>query len=390
MSTHHQSHNFTVKPSKLPLNYTTINITMNTSTESGLRDQCPKNIDSDSVYVIKLLLYFVAMVISFVGNTMLIYAVKRHRRMRSVTNFLIVNMAASDLFITVFNMPTYIEILITRNVDWIAGSLGVFLCKLVLFIQGVSVSCSVLSLTVLAIHRYLSVMHPLKKLLNRYNVKYAIVGIWLSSLLFMSPLLYALNVVSYDGVYICDEKWGPLFDEELAPRTYTVVLFVLLYASPLLIMAVLYGILIFNLWFRCPSEGIPNESRRQSEDILSINRPNVEEVLRTSRSKKLVLKMLVTVVVVFALCWIPMHVRSFLYFFDKDSYPCGLPTSLDFIGYFLGHVNSALNPCIYMFFSEGYRQTFKGLFFSGWRKRKVKRYACAVELRKLQLNVGNY
>lgn len=301
------------------------------------------------------------MAVSLVGNTLLIYAVKQRKRMHTVTNFLIINMAAADLFITVFNMPTYLEILITQKNDWIGGPLGVFLCKLVLFIQGVSVTCSVLTLTVLTVHRFVSVFFPWKKLLDTKNVKFAITAIWSVSLAFISPLLYALNVVEHEGVLICDERWSPLFDEKEAPKTYTIVIFVLLYMAPLFIMAVLYSCLIYKLWFRCPSEFTASTYRRQSEEALSLARVSPDEKGKLAKSKKIVLKMLVTVVVVFALCWLPMHVRSFLYFFKKEGFPCGLPPFLDFIGYFLGHANSALNPCIYVSFSESYRHTFKSV-----------------------------
>lgn len=355
--------------------------------------ECQIHKDTQFANLLKIILYIAAMMVSLVGNTLLIYAVKKRKRMHTVTNFLIINMAAADLFITVFNMPTYLEILITQKNDWIGGPLGVFLCKLVLFIQGVSVTCSVLTLTVLSVHRFVSVFFPWKKLLTTKNVKFSIITIWSVSLVFISPLLYALNVVKYDGVLICDEIWSPLFDETEAPKTYTIVLFVLLYMAPLLIMAILYSCLIFKLWFRCPTEFTASTYRRQSEEALSMTRVSPDEKGKLAKSKKIVLKMLVTVVVVFALCWLPMHVRSFLYFFKKDGFPCGLPPLLDFIGYFLGHVNSALNPCIYVSFSESYRHTFKTVLVKICGQQKAtmtlthrQRRDLHVELRKHRPN----
>lgn len=342
-----------------------------TNYSSAQTTQCSIHKDKKFEHVLKIILYITAMIVSLIGNSLLIYAVKKRKRMHTVTNFLIINMAAADLFITVFNMPTYLEILITQKNDWVGGPLGLLLCKLVLFIQGVSVTCSVLSLTVLSVHRFVSVFFPWKKLLNTKNVKFSIMAIWIVSLVFISPLLYALNVVDYDGVLICDERWSPLFDEKEAPKTYTIVIFVLLYIAPLLIMAILYSCLIYKLWFRCPTEFTSSTYRRQSEEALSMARVSSDDTGKQAKSKKIVLKMLVTVVVVFALCWLPMHVRSFLYFFKKDGFPCGLPPLLDFIGYFLGHANSALNPCIYVGFSESYRHTFKAVLIKICSQKKV-------------------
>lgn len=379
--------------------YSTMSIVSDSNTTGIPGEHCPKNQDTKFENSVKILLYVIAMLVSLIGNTLLIYSVKKRKRMRTVTNFLIVNMAVADLFITVFNMPTYLKILITQKNDWIGGPLGILSCKLVLFIQGVSVTCSVLSLTVLTIHRFVSVLYPWKKLIDTRNVKYIIIAIWIASCAFISPLLYALNVIPTDNEgLVCDEKWSPLFDEEEAPKTYTIVLFVLLYMAPLLIMAVLYTALILKLWFQSSPDVSASACRRQSEEALSIARVFSDEKAkssRSSRSKKIVLKMLVTVVVVFALCWLPMHIRVFLYFFNKDDYKCGLPPFLDFIGYFLGHVNSALNPWIYVTFSESYRQSFKAVLFNRCavrRKPKLTRHyhykgACLVEMQKLRTNI---
>ena len=153
----------------------------------------------------------------------------------------------------------------------------------------------------------------------------------------MSPLLYSLSLVRFNDGYICDEKWSPLFDEVNAPKDYTVVLFILLYASPLAIISFFYTAVIYKTWFRItPGSRL---GRKTGYNQLW---------------KRRLLKMLVTIIVIFALCWLPMHVRSFLYFFRKENYPCGLPQSLDFIGYFMAHANAALNPCVYFLFNRKY------------------------------------
>ena len=42
-------------------------------------------------------------------------------------------------------------------------------------------------------------------------------------------------------------------------------------------------------------------------------------------ARKNVLKMLIIGVVVFALCWLPLHISLFLYFFQTEEYLCGIP-----------------------------------------------------------------
>ena len=158
------------------------------------------------------------------------------------------------------------------------------------------------------------------------------------------PLLYALNLVQYNGVYICDEKWSPLFDEVNAPKDYTVALFVLLYVIPLAVISVFYSTVIYKTWFR-----ITPGSRHGAGHVPK------------QQWKKRLLKMLITIIVLFALCWLPMHVRSFLYFFKRDDYPCGMPPYLDFIGYFMAHANAAFNPCVYFLLNLNYYKELRDL-----------------------------
>ena len=96
------------------------------------------------------------MLVSLVGNSLFIAVIAKSRHMRTVTNYLLINNAVSDLLITVFNMPTYMKILVTGKYDWIEGTLGLVLCKSVLCIQGLAVSNSVLTFTAIATDRFVS------------------------------------------------------------------------------------------------------------------------------------------------------------------------------------------------------------------------------------------
>ena len=122
----------------------------------NLTSVCSPSKDELSIKVVKILVYSVVMLVSLVGNSLFIAVISRSRRMCSVTNYLLINNAASDLLITVFNMPTYMKILVTGRYDWIEGTLGLVLCKSVLFIQGFAVTNSVLTLTAIATDRFVS------------------------------------------------------------------------------------------------------------------------------------------------------------------------------------------------------------------------------------------
>lgn len=258
--------------------------------------------------------------------------------MRSVTNLFISNLAASDLLITFLGMPNMITQLYLND-KWIFGG---FMCKLVVFLQSVSVASSVLTLLVITKDRFVAIVFPFKPRMEFRSAGIILALIWLSALGVMAPLVYAMRVqANSQGYEVCIEDWSPVFDAATAPRNYTVVLFVSLYLTPLLTMAVLYSIIGWKLWKR----------KRLGEQVNSVD--------PAQAAKKKVIKMLITVVLLFAACWLPLYIYQFIVFFALHKLPCFDSNFVFyFISLFLSHANSAINPFLYALFNRNYREGF--------------------------------
>ena len=71
------------------------------------------------------------MLLAIVGNLLVIYIVWRNKRMRTATNFYIVNLALSDLMVTV--SCTWVQVVDDVTEGW---ALGAFFCKFNSFAQG--------------------------------------------------------------------------------------------------------------------------------------------------------------------------------------------------------------------------------------------------------------
>ena len=125
--------------------------------------QCPYDRDTPTEQVIKTIAYFIIMFGSLIGNALVICVVIINRQMRTVTNYLIVIMAVADRLITAFSMPVTIKLLVTGRIDWSNGVFSDILCKIIPFTQLLSVASSVLTLTAIAVDRFLAVMFPLKR-----------------------------------------------------------------------------------------------------------------------------------------------------------------------------------------------------------------------------------
>ena len=323
------------------------------------RSTCHYDTDNLTEKVFKCIAYFAILIVSLVGNILVICVVFMNRRMRTVTNYLIVNMAVADLLLTVFNMPPTIKTIITENFYWFGGIHGDILCKVVPFVQALSVASSVLTLTAIALDRFFAIMYPLKRYVT-FTVAYRMMaGVWIVGIGVNAPILYAQrNVLLGEetfqpGEFQCKEIWVPAFSER-ASQDFTVVLFVVFYALPLLAMSVLYSFIIYRLWVR----KVPGNQTFDNQQ-------------RADKTKKKVLKMLLTVVVIFALCWLPVYISQFIIFFAYETHPCGPPALLMFFGYFLGHANSAINPCIYAIFNENFRKGFRDVVLCRCRRRRV-------------------
>ena len=247
-----------------------------------------------------------------------------------------------DLLMVPLNMiPTAVSML-RGTLTWFDGPFGVGSCKLLIFSQGLSIACSIFSLTVLAVERFFVVVFPLWNIITIKGTLLSILVIWVAAFAFSSPLLYASKVRLYDGVAFCIEDWSPALNAKRAHAIYTIVAFVFLYALPLLIIAVLYSIIAAKVWSRRTPGNMTQANRRVSQE-----------------SKKNVLKMSVAVVLAFAFCWFLMHLNMLLIDFSDVFEVCDIPKWLQITGFLLSHANSAINCFIYPIFSQEYRRGFK-------------------------------
>lgn len=96
--------------------------------------------------------FFLAMIsiliIASSGNLIVIWIVLAHKRMRTVTNYFLVNLAIADFLISILNMPFTFLFLVYQ--DWWFGT---FFCKFSCFISPCTISVSVLTFMAIAIDR---------------------------------------------------------------------------------------------------------------------------------------------------------------------------------------------------------------------------------------------
>lgn len=182
-------------------------------------------------FVITLILTLI-IVVTIVGNVLVILSVFTHKPLRIVQNFFIVSLAVADLTVAVLVLPfNVVNMMIGR---WI---FGIHLCKLWLTCDVLCCTSSILNLCAIALDRYWAITDPIMYAQKRTveRVLMLIAGVWVLSLVISSPPLIGWN------------DWPEVFDSEKHPCMlnsnpgYRVYSALGSFFIPLIIMSIVYA-----------------------------------------------------------------------------------------------------------------------------------------------------
>ncbi|XP_031549484.1 substance-P receptor-like [Actinia tenebrosa] len=273
--------------------------------------------------------------LSIIGNILVIFVVFRVARMKTTTFYLIVNMSFSDILFTLISMPPFMLAVLGHGLVF-GGKAGTFICKFVNPSSFGLMASSVLTMTAIALDRFLAIKHPLQAMMGTRMLKGIIISIWAASLIVSLPLVFSYELKEEKNFYYCEEKWSSSdTDNNLASRVYTIVLFIIIYCVPFLSMAILYYSLAHHLWCK----KIPN------------NFHPIQRYLIICRRR--VVRMLVAVLFCFIVCWLPLQVVTFSAYFQED---IQISPNVIFAVEMLIRANGAINPFLYLIFSRTFRQ----------------------------------
>lgn len=286
--------------------------------------------------------YVIIFTIALFGNSIGLYVVCAKETSRRITNLLIKNLAIADLIFTVILMPYSVLFMFLEPHQWFGGIMGEITCKVVFYAVPVSIAASVTTMVVISMDRFCAVYFPLNQALF-HNHRAVTSVIWLFSLISMTPYLFIFQVFKEGDMYSCYQVW-PWADDQhemfLALRIFHVILFFLLYPLPLLIIAVVNSLVGRRLWLH-----------RAPGSTTSVNRAAVEV------SRKKVVKMLVVLVAVFAICWAPTHLFHYFVFFNQAILN-KIPLVVMNFMLWVSHANSAINPMLYIALNKNFRYAF--------------------------------
>ncbi|XP_031713169.1 adenosine receptor A2b isoform X2 [Anarrhichthys ocellatus] len=253
-------------------------------------------------------------VLSISGNVLVCWAVAINTTLKNATNYFLVSLAVADILVGCLAIPFAITISIGIDLDFY-GCL--FLACFVLVLT----QSSIFSLLAIAIDRYLAVKIPLryKELMTGKTAREIIAILWILS--------FVIGLIPFFG-------WN------------------LKYTS-----------------CRNGSSGADNTTRVGGDLVQSCN---LRKQLRQIELKCVgngdshhhgllqkeirVAKSLSIIVGLFAVCWLPVHILNCLTLFYEELHK---PEIVMYVAIILSHANSAVNPVIYAYRIQDFRNTFR-------------------------------
>uniref|UniRef100_I3KMF5 G-protein coupled receptors family 1 profile domain-containing protein n=1 Tax=Oreochromis niloticus TaxID=8128 RepID=I3KMF5_ORENI len=302
---------------------------------------------------------FLLIVSTLLGNTLVCAAVIKFRHLRSkVTNFFVISLAVSDLFVAVLVMPWEAITEVTNT--WLFGRF----CDVWIAFDIMCSTASILNLCIISVDRYWAISSPFKyerKMTHR--VAFVMIGVaWTLSIL-----------ISFIPVQL---KWHRAGEEDFNSsdvasqscvanlnKTYAISSSFISFYIPVVIMIAtytrIYRIAQTQIRRIMSLERAAEQAQHQGHGVnrnqQQVQRPGDEASLKSSFKKETkVLKTLSIIMGVFVFCWLPFFVLNCTVPFCDP--PCVSDTTFTVFVWF-GWANSSLNPVIYAFNAD-FRRAF--------------------------------
>ncbi|XP_041564693.1 trissin receptor isoform X4 [Drosophila elegans] len=190
--------------------------------------------DRTDVRIVFITLYTLVFCCCFFGNLLVILVVTLSRRLRSITNFFLANLAFADFCVGLFCVMQNLSIYLIES--WVFGE---FLCRMYQFVHSLSYTASIFILVVICMERYFAIVHPItcKQILTAARLRMVIVTVWITSAVYSTPKFVfsktIKNIHTQDGQ---EEEICVLDREMFNSKLLDMINFVLLYVMPLLVM----------------------------------------------------------------------------------------------------------------------------------------------------------
>ncbi|KAK1804121.1 hypothetical protein P4O66_020007 [Electrophorus voltai] len=306
-------------------------------------------------------------VFAVVGNILVILSVVCNKRLRSPTNYFIVNLALADLLLSTTVLPVSATLEVLDY--WLFGRI---FCDVWAALDVLCCTASIMSLCVISIDRYIGVSHPLVYpcIVTERKALLALLAVWVISVTISIGPLFGWKQPQSPDSTVCVITQEPFYALFSSLGSFYI---------PLVVILIMYCrvYIVAKQTTRNLEAGVKKERLTTGEVTLRIHKGSqmqdgtrsqhtrsslTVKLLKFSREKKAA-KTLGVVVGLFVLCWLPFFLTLPIVSFNVDLRP---PDTLFKVIFWLGYFNSCLNPVIYPCYSREFKLAFMRILHCRW------------------------
>lgn len=281
------------------------------------------------------LLFCLISVVGTVGNGLVIYVISFRRKMWTLTNIMLLNLALADMCFLIACPPfTAVHF---AALAWPFGHLA---CQLMHCATNVTVYVTVYTLVLICVVRYMAIVHNSNthKWRTRKKIGVIILLVWIVMIAVAVPFGKVFGVRTYQGSTVC-----VVVDLEYGKRLFTFSC-IFAYFLPVLVMGSLSVFLLRHIQGQSKVNNVPLRSTGS------------ERTRQAGRVVKLV-------VLAFVLLWLPTNIDLLWFYYGCAGGPLFCTPAkwlqvFEVLARCLAYSNSCINPVIYNFASREFRRHF--------------------------------
>nr|XP_044993707.1 melanopsin [Jaculus jaculus] len=319
------------------------------------------NVPDHAHYILGTVILLVGLT-GILGNLTVIYTFCRSRSLRTPANMFIINLAVSDFFMSVTQAPVFFASSLYRR--WLFEEAG---CKFYGFCGALFGITSMITLTAIALDRYLVITRPLATIgaASKRRTALVLLGVWLYALAWSLPPFFGWSAYVPEGL-LTSCSWDYMTFTP-AVRAYTMLLFCFVFFLPLLLIIHCYVFIfkaIRETGRACEGCGESPQRRRQWQRL---------------QSEWKMAKVALLVILLFVLSWAPYSTVALVAF---SGYAHVLTPYMNSVPAVIAKASAIHNPIVYAITHPKYRMAIAQhlpclgalLGMSGQRKRPSPSY----------------
>ncbi|XP_011630973.1 octopamine receptor beta-3R-like isoform X3 [Pogonomyrmex barbatus] len=349
---------------------TTTAANVTSSAENPTVENLPENVNV-LLMVIKGIIMGTIITTAILGNMLVIASVRRHRRLRVVTNCYVVSLAAADLLVAICAMTFNASVELSGG-KWLFGAV---MCDLWNSLDVYFSTASILHLCCISVDRYYAIVSPLE-----YTVimRQSTVGCMLGSAWILPALISFIPI--FMGWYTTKEHLDymvkhPESCEFRVNLPYALISSCVSFWIPGLVMIIMYckiykeairqrkalsrtsSNIVLNSVHHHRSSTRHHHHQQMLLQAAADTGTSIRQQTKSWRAEHKAARTLGIIMGAFLLCWLPFFLWYLITSLCGEA--CYCPDTVVSVLFWIGYFNSALNPLIYAYFNRDFRDAFK-------------------------------